>query len=151
MKNSAWRRAFAVLKKGNLAEERFAERRAFNTHDEENLRKTKTETTEELDSVDMDQAHREEDVVIILPEIVRNFSEGKDTAEKSEFFLTILSDWYEKLLHSIYIKNENIVYSPSALRTSSKLRKCNNSVVRDFESLGENISLFIERMLEKYQ
>lgn len=56
----------------------------------------------------MDEEIDASDIVIILPEIVRNFSEVKITEEADEFFLNILSKWYEKKLHEIYVKNENI-------------------------------------------
>ena len=37
-------------------------------------------------------------MVIILPEIVRNFVDGKNTDETNEFFLEILADWYKEQL-----------------------------------------------------
>lgn len=48
----------------------------------------------------------------MLPEIVRNFSEVKITEDADELFLHILSSWYEKQLHDIYIENENIILAP---------------------------------------
>lgn len=62
----------------------------------------------------------------------------------SEFLFSILSDWYKYLLHEIYVKNENIVFS------SSKANKQRNSVARDFERLEENLKTFILHMHEKY-
>ena len=56
----------------------------------------------------MDEESDAGDIVIILPEIVRNFSEVKITEEADEFFFNILTKWYEQQLHEIYVKNETI-------------------------------------------
>ena len=50
------------------------------------------------------------ETMIVLPGVVRNFSEGKITEEVQEFYLSIISEWYCEMLHQIYIKNENIEY-----------------------------------------
>ena len=94
---------------------------------------------------DDEQEQDDTDVIVILPKLVRNFAEGKETPEKSEFFLLVLSGWYCGLLHSIYRKNENMV---NFAANSSKAR---NNILREFGSLEENLNLFIARMLEKYQ
>ena len=122
-----------------MALEKVAAKRSFNTNDEQNLKKIKSKSFGG-DSSDEEGDENENDVVVILPEIVRNFSEGKETPEKSSFFLEILSEWYYRLLHQIYKKNDNIVFS--AQRASKQ--KC--TVSRDFESLEENLNIFLIRM-----
>ena len=82
-----------------MALEKVAAKRSFNINDEQNLKKTKTKSKSFGDSSDEESDGNEKDVVIILPEIVRNFSEGKETPEKSSFFLEILSEWYYRQLH----------------------------------------------------
>ena len=76
---------------------------------------------------------------------MRTYCEGRFSDETSDFFLTILTGWYKNLLHDIYVKNENVVFS------SSKASKMRNALAKDFERHEENIKVFISRMQEKYQ
>ena len=85
-----------------------------------------------------------QNIVIILPEIVRNFSEGKIDEDQSDFFLNILSGWYCKQLHEIYVLNEDIAFS------DKRQTKHRNELVRKFETIEENMNLFIIRMEEKF-
>ena len=100
-----------------------------------------SETSEGSKDENRDQEH---DIVIILPEIVKTYSEGRITIETSDFFVSILAGWYKNQLHEIYFKNQNIVYS------SRKADKQKSSA-RDFERLEENIKVFILRMQDQYQ
>ena len=69
--------------------------------------------------------------MIILPEIVRNFSEVKLTDAEDDFFLQILSQWYESQLHDIYVRNENA--------GNRRSNEGYDQFVRDFERLEENL------------
>lgn len=108
------------------------------------MRKT-TETVLSESLIDSPLEEGEDGIVILLPKIVRNFAEGKETEEKSDFFLQVLGNWYKNLLHSIYIKNDNTVFS------ASNANKARSNLSREFGSLEENLNVFISRMLEKYQ
>jgi len=85
-------------------------------------------------------------MVIVLPEFVRNFAEVMVSQHEfcEDFFLQILSTWYERQLHKIYVKNENIAISA---HRASKQRQ---QVARDFERLEENLNLYVVRMHEKF-
>ena len=65
----------------------------------------------ENDEDEMEHHSGKSDTVIILPRIVRDFSEGKITEETSDFFIQILSGWFYDQLYEIFVKNENIIYS----------------------------------------
>jgi hypothetical protein len=121
------------LKKGNLADEKMARRRAYNTH-------------EKMSNNDSDDMKHQTSTVIILPRIVRDFSEGKITEETNDFFLQILSGWYYDQLHQIFVKNENVIFS-AYQKESNEV----NFVKADCEKLEENIDFFIKQMHEKYQ
>ena len=99
-----------MLKKAKLAEEKQAMRRAYNTQDESTSKKTLTEPNE---GIKHDETDTVDDIVIILPEIVRTYSEGRLEESDSDFFVSILAGWYKNQLHDIYVKNENIVFSSS--------------------------------------
>ena len=58
-----------------MAEEREANKRSYNTPEETHLKKLGTEGSEGGSIEEEQEANQ--NIVIILPEIVRNFSEGK--------------------------------------------------------------------------
>ena len=97
-----------MLKKAKLAEEKKARRRSYNTQDDSGGKKSLTEPNEDSKR---DETNTVDDIVIILPEIVRTYSEGRLEESDSDFFVSILAGWYKNQLHDIYVKNENIVFS----------------------------------------
>lgn len=83
-------------------------------------------------------------MVIVLPEFVKNFSEGMISEETNEFLDEILIKWFEEKLFDIYIKNQNVGYQHlNKDQTSRNLKRL-------FESFQENITALNSRLLEKY-
>ena len=85
------------MKKCKLAEEKEARRRGFNTSDAKDNKASKDNGRDQDESLDSQVG-----TVIILPKIVREFSQGRVSPETHDFLLQVLASYYTDQLHHIY-------------------------------------------------
>ena len=84
----------------------------------------------------------EREKIFVLPSVVSNFTQYKITEECQSFYLSLISEWYCRQLHQLYIKNQNIAYSAH----SSSF-----AVVYEFERIEDNFTQLLIMFQDKYK